>query len=118
MYKEPCPKCAVPLPLWGPTMKILDERRLRSRVEFECPACKCRLERRLSNGEKALLMVGAVALGSVSVLSLLIHTHGLQAQAIAKVLYILAAVVSAIEIRNEFARRRFYLSRPTVANKP
>ena len=71
-------------------MKIVDANRLRSRVEFECPACRCRLERRLPSGEKALVLCGAVALGAASILSLLARMDVLQAQPITAVLYVVA----------------------------
>lgn len=111
MYKERCPCCDTIFPFLGPKMKIIDAHTFRSRVEYECPACMHRLERRLSKGERALLFVGAVALFVASVLSILMHMSVLQNQAnpIVMALYIVSALVGIIEIRNELVRQRFYV---------
>ena len=91
-------------------MKVTDPQRLPSRVEFECPACQCRLERRVSGGEKALVLVGSLALFAAALLSILSQMDVLRAQVFAKPLFLLAAVVGIVEIRNEFVRRRFYVA--------
>lgn len=92
-------------------MKVIDAHRIRSKVEYECPACGCRLERCVSNGESRLVLAGCMALFFASGLSVLGRIYVLQApRAVIVLLYALAAVVGLVEIRNEFVRKRFYVS--------
>ena len=91
-------------------MKTVDAHRLRSRVEFECPACRCRLERRVSSGERALVLCGALALGTASILSLLAHMDVLPPLSITAVLYLVTVGIGVVEIRNELVRRRFHVA--------
>ena len=85
-------------------MKIIDARKIRSRVHFECPSCKFRLERRISRHEKFIIFAGALSLGTASLLSIL----QIQAKSVIIVCCAFVLLVGIFEIRNEFIRKRFY----------
>ena len=91
-------------------MKTVDAHRLWSRVEFECPACRCRLERRVSRGERALVLCGALALGTASILSLLARVELLRPLSFTTVLYLVTIGIGVVEVRNEIVRRRFHVA--------
>lgn len=67
-------------------------------------------ERRLSNGEIILALVGSMALLVASVLSICSDIYVLPVLKITKPFFILAVVVFFIEIRNELVRKHFILS--------
>lgn len=116
MYKECCPRCTTPFPALGPTLRISNGHKMRSKVWFECPRCGCPLDRRVPKGERRLALAGAAALFLASVLSILTHMQFWEAPFFARLLYALAAIVMVIGLRHELVRRRFHVAPETSAD--
>ena len=92
-------------------MEVIDAHRVRSKAGYRCPACRGWLERRVSSGERMLVLVGCAALLVASGLSILDRAGAVQApHGGLAVLYVLAAVVGLVEVRNELVRRRFHVA--------
>ena len=82
----------------------MNPHKMRSRIEFQCNACQCKLERRISRKENMLIFAGSIAM--VTALSLSI----LQIQTpLTVILYTLSILTGLIELRNELVKQRFFV---------
>lgn len=107
MYRETCPCCDVRFPFFGPKMLVMNPRSFRSRVEYECPACACRLERRYSAAEKLLETGTSLGMLASCVLSIFKTTFQLPSEILIATMS-LAVVGYLLILRNECVKQRFF----------